>query len=78
MINSGKSALKKEIDKLYIGNLGGQSIRDILTQTNRVLSGDITPVIGFVKSQQIDQSSSKLPDYKKQEEKKEKEKEKVK
>ena len=78
LINSGKSALKKEIDKLYIGNLGGNSIRDILTQTNRVLSGDITPVIGFVKSQQIDQSSSKLPDYKKQEEKKEKEKEKVK
>ena len=58
LINSGKSALKKQVDKLYIGNIGGQSIRDVLSQTNRVLSGDITPVIGFIKDKQSGQSNS--------------------
>lgn len=64
LINSGKSALKKQVDKLYIGNIGGQSIRDVLSQTNRVLSGDITPVIGFIKDNQSGQSNSTtLPGY---------------
>ena len=64
LINSGKSALKKQVDKLYIGNIGGQSIRDVLSQTNRVLSGDITPVIGFIKDKQSGQSNSTtLPGY---------------
>lgn len=64
LINSGKSALKKQVDKLYIGNIGGQSIRDVLSQTNRVLSGDITPVIGFIKDNQRGQSNSTtLPGY---------------
>ena len=64
LMNSGKSALKKQVDKLYIGNIGGQSIRDVLSQTNRVLSGDITPVIGFIKDNQRRQSNSTtLPGY---------------
>lgn len=64
LMNSGKSALKKQVDKLYIGNIGGQSIRDVLSQTNRVLSGDITPVIGFIKDNQRGQSNSTaLPGY---------------
>ena len=64
LMNSGKSALKKQVDKLYIGNIGGQSIRDVLSQTNRVLSGDITPVIGFIKDKQSGQSNSTtLPGY---------------
>lgn len=64
LINSGKSALKKQVDKLYIGNIGGQSIRDVLSQTNRVLSGDITPVIGFIKDKQSGRSNSTtLPGY---------------
>ena len=64
IMNSGKSALKKQVDKLYIGNIGGQSIRDVLSQTNRVLSGDITPVIGFIKDNQSGQSNSTtLPGY---------------
>ena len=64
LINSGKSELKKQVDKLYIGNIGGQSIRDVLSQTNRVLSGDITPVIGFIKDKQSGQSNSTtLPGY---------------
>ena len=64
LMNSGKSALKKQVDKLYIGNIGGQSIRDVLSQTNRVLSGDITPVIGFIKDNKSGQSNSTtLPGY---------------
>lgn len=64
LINSGKSALKKQVDKLYIGNIGGQSIRDVLSQTNRVLSGDITPVVVFIKDKQSGQSNSTtLPGY---------------
>lgn len=62
--NSVKSALKKQLDKLYIGNLGGQSIREVLSQTNRVLSGDILPIIGFIKDQKRGQSdSTTLPGY---------------
>jgi len=64
LMNSGKSELKKQVDKLYIGNLGGQSIREVLSQTNRVVSGDITPIVGFIKNQQSGQSSSSsLPGY---------------
>ena len=64
LIYAGKSELKKQVDKLYIGNIGGQSIRDVLSQTNGVSSGDITPVIGFIKDKQSGQSNSTtLPGY---------------
>lgn len=66
LIYLGKSELKKQVDKLYIGNIGGKSIRDVLSQTNGVSSGDITPVVGFIKDNQNGQSNSTtLPGYSK-------------
>ena len=64
LIYSGKYELKKQVDKLYIGNIGGKSIRDMLSQTNNVSNGDVTPVIGFIKDKQSGQSNSTtLPGY---------------
>ena len=64
LIYSGKYELKKQVDKLYIGNIGGKSIRDVLSQTNSVSSSDVTPVIGFIKDKQSGQSNSTtLPGY---------------
>lgn len=65
LLSTGRSELRNLINKYYIGNIYGNSVREVLSNTNRVLSGDVTPVVGFIRSE-INKSKT-LPDYKNEE-----------
>lgn len=56
---AGVKALKDQVNKLFLGNIHGTSVADIMSKANQVLSGDISGMIG----KSVKDSAGRKNDY---------------